>query len=161
MTLLLAASVQAAEAKRNPVTVGQHWNHVTRSYQDQVFRHYPIPRIHRCAPGCEWGQAIDAYHRAKKWRAVRLYLAHPSIPDCWAMAYRAFWGTGLGAVAHYVIDRESGCFWNANNPYSSALGVGQMLDTWGSDAQRRDAAWSLGVMRRYFIAHGGPCTAWC
>src|SRR5262245_6611050 len=103
---------------------------LTWHYQDATFYPRSPMKAHGSVycqprPGCRWHRAVQWARDARHWRGVRTWLAHPTIAACWAMVDRAFKGTAYLATARYVIDRESGCAWWADNPTSTALGVAQ------------------------------------
>lgn len=98
------------------------------------------------------------------WRSVKLHaehqlasLHHPSQAACRSFVARRFAGLDQG-TALAVVERESHCYWAAQNPSSSAAGVFQFLDHWGPLTSRLDAVWS--VNRAYRAVRAGGWSPW-
>lgn len=75
-----------------------------------------------------------------------------------AMVMAALDQQGVDAHGRYcildIIDGESEYDPNADNPTSTALGLMQFLDSWGSDFERADPVWSILRAIRYYREEG-------
>lgn len=164
VSLLAVVATAAPGAPPPPVDDPQavkrvhHAVKVVRAYQ-RVLAYPPIAYGRKaerrtCTAGCEWHLASKWHHRAVAWKALRARMAHPSLSSCWALLGRVFDPLGQGGTARMIVTRESHCYWAARNPSSSAAGVFQFLDSWGSLSQRLDAVWSIRRAERYWRVEG-------
>lgn len=162
ISLLLAVGTARAGTIEAPIAVRHIHRDVRAVNHDRSLLAYPAitygwrAETTACGHGCEWRISRHWYDLRRAWDHRLARMRHPSISACWRFLARRFRYRNL-AYARFVVNRESGCYWAAANPRSSARGVFQFLDTWGTLSQRLDAVWSI---NRAYRAVGTPGTGW-
>lgn len=153
---LVLAVVVAAPPVEAPKAVAAIHRSVHSVQHNQRLLAMPVRGYHRgaeargCRAGCEWSLAIIWHRIDRLWQRHRRGFTHPSTAKCWRLLERVFAPYGQAGMAAMIVERESHCWWAAQNPSSTASGVMQFLDSWGSLSQRLDAVWSINRAEAYW-----------
>ena len=148
---LLSALPAAASTEAARKAARHHRSVAWRASDLGAWPRQRLPRGHGPYHEAYWWHRAYQWHRAARSASSRLdALRHPSATACYQFIDRRFGATGMAGVVHAIAARESGCHWYAQNPYSSAAGPLQFLDTWGPLSLRLDVVWSVNRAYRYW-----------